>query len=502
MVGRIGSAAPPGNAGPPPRSAPHCRPDHPAGGTDDRRDRRQTRLLRQLQPGRPRLGDLDRLGAGGERLLRLLPGLGLPRQLRRADGPGAPPHAGDDRRPLRQLPRARGSPAPRPGRAGPGPGRRGRPRSSLQGRPDTDPGLLAHFAYADLTDCGESRGQEAACCRPGAIRPTASRRRAPISPAAAKRRVPDRPRFPVALHNLPPPNPDFVGREGPLAELRRLLTAGQGPAVLTQAITGLGGIGKTQTARAYCYRHLADYRLVWWLRAETPATLAADYATLAAPLGLDPAEPDQAKLTGAVRDALPDHAPAPPRLRQRRGPDPAARLPPAHRRPRPHHLPPHRLARHRPPAALELMPEAEALQLLTGRPDPEALPAADLAEAKALAADLGYLPLALAQARPPTSHETGEELRRLPRAAADQPPVGLLAEGRPDPDYPRASPRPGTSRSRGRGGVPRGRPAARAARLLRPDPLPRGVLAAPSPARGPTRRAGPQPRSPRSPASA
>jgi hypothetical protein len=48
---------------------------------------------------------------------------------------------------------------------------------------------------------------------------------------------------------------------------------------------------------------------------------------------------------------------------------------------------------------LELMLEAEALQLLTGRSDAEALPAPDLAEAKALARELGYLPLALAQAQ-------------------------------------------------------------------------------------------------------
>ena len=54
------------------------------------------------------------------------------------------------------------------------------------------------------------------------------------------------------------------------------------------------------------------------------------------------------------------------------------------------------------------MPEAEALQLLTGRPDPEALPAGELAEAKALAADLGYLPLALAQAAA-YIHEMGRE---------------------------------------------------------------------------------------------
>ena len=96
----------------------------------------------------------------------------------------------------------------------------------------------------------------------------------------------------------------FVGREQPLKELRRLLTSGQGPAVITQAITGLGGIGKTQTALTYCYRHLADYRLIWWLRAESGATLAADFATLAEPLGLDPTAADQEKLLSSIRTAL------------------------------------------------------------------------------------------------------------------------------------------------------------------------------------------------------
>jgi hypothetical protein len=28
------------------------------------------------------------------------------------------------------------------------------------------------------------------------------------------------------------------------------------------AITGLGGVDKTQTALAYCYRHLSDYCLI------------------------------------------------------------------------------------------------------------------------------------------------------------------------------------------------------------------------------------------------
>ena len=44
------------------------------------------------------------------------------------------------------------------------------------------------------------------------------------------------------------------------------------------------------------------------------------------------------------------------------------------------------------------MPEGEALRLLTGCPDPEDLPPAELMEAEALAGDLGRLPLALALA--------------------------------------------------------------------------------------------------------
>ena len=216
--------------------------------------------------------------------------------------------------------------------------------------------------------------------------------------------------------------------------------------MLTQAITGLGGIGKTQTALAYAYRHLADYDLVWWLRAETPATLAADYATLAGPLGLDPDTADQAKLTAAIRQrlqampgwllvfdnvedpALPrawlpgtggGHALITSRRTDWRG-----------------------LARALP---LELMPEDEALQLLTGRPDPAALPPAELAAAKELADELGYLPLALAQARAYMA-ETGKSLAgylRLFRPAArpTSPPTHRA------PTTRRATPPPGGSRS-------------------------------------------------------
>src|SRR3712207_9585771 len=80
------------------------------------------------------------------------------------------------------------------------------------------------------------------------------------------------------------------------------------------------------------------------------------------------------------------------------------------------------------------MLEPEALQLLTGRPDPEALPAAEMTEAKILARDLGHLPLALAQARAHMA-ATGRGLvayRRL--FAASRPAV--LGKERPSPAYP------------------------------------------------------------------
>ena len=67
----------------------------------------------------------------------------------------------------------------------------------------------------------------------------------------------------------------------------------------------MGGVGKTQTALAYCYQHLADYNLIWWLRAAEPTTLAADFVSLATPLSV-PEEKDQAKLEQAVKTRLQD----------------------------------------------------------------------------------------------------------------------------------------------------------------------------------------------------
>jgi Tfp pilus assembly protein PilF len=63
---------------------------------------------------------------------------------------------------------------------------------------------------------------------------------------------------------------------------------GEGTVAVTpvQAIHGLGGVGKTQLAARYARERRDDYDVVWWLRAEQPATVRADLAALGGRLGL------------------------------------------------------------------------------------------------------------------------------------------------------------------------------------------------------------------------
>ena len=96
-------------------------------------------------------------------------------------------------------------------------------------------------------------------------------------------------------------NPNFTGREGILSELKLALTSGE-PAAWKQAAFGMGGVGKTQLAVEYIYRHKPDYKVIWWIRSEEPATMAADYASLAASLDLPEKDfQDQSETVRAVK---------------------------------------------------------------------------------------------------------------------------------------------------------------------------------------------------------
>jgi len=96
-------------------------------------------------------------------------------------------------------------------------------------------------------------------------------------------------------------NPNFTGRVDILSNLRLSLASGE-PAAWKQAITGMGGVGKTQLAVEYIYLHKTDYKVIWWIRSEEPAAMAADYADLAASLDLPEKDSlDQTEITKAVK---------------------------------------------------------------------------------------------------------------------------------------------------------------------------------------------------------
>ncbi|MEM6548057.1 MAG: tetratricopeptide repeat protein [Pseudomonadota bacterium] len=78
----------------------------------------------------------------------------------------------------------------------------------------------------------------------------------------------------------------FTGREQALAKLHETLSRGQNAAV-TQAIAGMGGIGKTTLAAEYAHRFgtRGRYGGVWWAAAESQSSLLQSLGDLAITLG-------------------------------------------------------------------------------------------------------------------------------------------------------------------------------------------------------------------------
>ncbi len=90
-------------------------------------------------------------------------------------------------------------------------------------------------------------------------------------------------------------NPYFTGREEVLEQMHRSLHQHHTSA-LVQAITGLGGIGKTQTAVEYAYRYQHEYDTILWVGAESPEVLITDYTRLARLLALPEREEQEQSL--------------------------------------------------------------------------------------------------------------------------------------------------------------------------------------------------------------
>jgi tetratricopeptide (TPR) repeat protein len=88
----------------------------------------------------------------------------------------------------------------------------------------------------------------------------------------------------VVLWTIPARVRGFTGRAELLAELETALRSSGTPVV--QAVSGMGGIGKTTAAIEYAHRHRAEFDIAWWVPAEDPAFIPQRLAELALALDL------------------------------------------------------------------------------------------------------------------------------------------------------------------------------------------------------------------------
>jgi len=123
----------------------------------------------------------------------------------------------------------------------------------------------------------------------------------PPGPQTAMPPLPRKQQFSGPLWNVPiPRNPFFTGRKKVLDEIESGL---QSRGLV--ALTGIGGVGKTQTAAHFAHEHRADYTAVLWASAVSEATLVSDFAAIAGLLNLPEQDAkDQTVAVAAVKGWL------------------------------------------------------------------------------------------------------------------------------------------------------------------------------------------------------
>jgi len=109
--------------------------------------------------------------------------------------------------------------------------------------------------------------------------------------------------LPPGSHLPLPRNEIFTGREKDLLQLAKdLLTSHQGPSLVTQAITGMGGVGKTQLAVEFAFRYGSYFQAVHWLELSDPNLFESELANNGRQMGLVLSE-DSAEAAGQTLKA-------------------------------------------------------------------------------------------------------------------------------------------------------------------------------------------------------
>jgi len=193
------------------------------------------------------------------------------------------------------------------------------------------------------------------------------------------------------IWKVPARNPRFIGRVGLIDQLHGRLCSVDNTLVV-EALFGLGGVGKTQLAIEYAHTFAAEYTVVWWIDADRPVLIPDQLVSLAGRLGL----PTDGSAADVVDRLLIDLAERPGWLLifdNAEHPDDIFGYRPGGSG--------HVLVTSRFPGwgalggrlQIDVLTRSETVTLLQARIDQM-----DQAEAHALAAELGDLPLAAAQA--------------------------------------------------------------------------------------------------------
>ncbi len=135
-------------------------------------------------------------------------------------------------------------------------------------------GLLPQIVYIDLVDMDEDHARETLI---NGLKQNRKPSQKPSFPQVSTGKNDEglwrKPSYPnkFPINNLSfLRNPYFTGRDNEIKKLHEEFISGK---YAFQVITGNGGYGKSQIAVEYIYRNSKDYDIVWWINADTEATL-------------------------------------------------------------------------------------------------------------------------------------------------------------------------------------------------------------------------------------